>query len=1240
MGEEHDDSVPDSSGEFQELWGQAAPLMPLPPNDSPQLYPGLELWGGRFQIVRRIGAGGMGVVHEAHDRERGENVALKTLSRMDAASIYRMKNEFRALAEVIHPNLVRLHELFADRRLWLFTMELIRGEPFLSWVRPKGELDVRRLRHGLSQIVAGVRTIHDAGKLHRDLKPSNVLVTTNDRIVILDFGLVADPELGGPGQTMADDRVSGTPSYISPEQAAGDAPTTASDWYGVGVLLFEALTGRMPFPDRGYVVMQRKQSVEPPAPRSIAPGVPEDLDALCVALLSRVPELRPTGEQIAAVVSVQRPTPAPHAPPISISPPRPETPAAMLVGREAEFGALRDAFAAAAAGQATLARVTGESGAGKSALIRAFLDELRVQGRAVVLSGRCYERESVPYKAIDRVIDALTRFLRQLPDLEMATLMPRDIGALARIFPVLERIELVAAAPARSAPDDAELRRRAFDAFADLLAGIRDRHMLVLHIDDMQWIDHDSVLLLEHLLSQPDPPPLLLIAGHRGAPADNPLLARIDQAVRGNRAVGLREIAVGPLSPLAASDLSARLLAAAHGDPALAGAVAAEAAGNPFFIVELSRYAALAAARGEPAAVSLGDAIRKRAADLGGAARRLLELLAISGRPTPGEVLVRAASAGDDAHHALDLLRAAQLLREGGGRTYECYHDRIREALTERLAPDVARDYHLRLATAWAERENADPELLFEHWRAAGQDARAASCAIEAGQKAASNLAFERSAAFYGHAAGLLPEGDAQRLELLEKRAEALSLAGRWAEAAQAFAESEAHAAEPAKRAHLLHRAAVHFLGSGQSAEGLPRLQRLFALNGIPWPTSRVGAGLIAFVRLSWLWLRGAKRPKAPAPTSAAEAVALEHLLEGAGLVPPYDIARGVYFMTAFAMRGLRCADTAYVAVASGMLATLFSASRFSRALSRRMAEEAGVLARRATQQPDLASAALSFVGYAHLIGDRTADALALGVEAENLVRDSSRAHIYQTWTARSLQAGALLVLGRVGEMAALCERNARLAREVGDEMAMIGGDSPLRFLLSDDVARARALIDQKLEVIARAKDHGVLHQIVHMDQVLCSLYAGRGADVVRLAAGRGEGLSQFFDPSMLAACAAIQASPHGDAKTRKRVDKTIRGLRRNLAGPANEAMALQLEAVLLLFGRDAKGAIEKITAAAQRYAAAGMALHEALMLYRLGRLRGGADGERAVEQARRFMSAQGIVRPEGWARMLAPGLE
>src|SRR5262245_32628501 len=117
----------------------------LPPRQA-AFMPGSKLVAGRFEILRRIGEGGMGVVYEAFDAERNARVALKTLSRLEPAAIYRLKNEFRALADVLHPNLVRLFELFAQDGVWFFTMELVTGAGFDHWIRPSGTLNESRLR--------------------------------------------------------------------------------------------------------------------------------------------------------------------------------------------------------------------------------------------------------------------------------------------------------------------------------------------------------------------------------------------------------------------------------------------------------------------------------------------------------------------------------------------------------------------------------------------------------------------------------------------------------------------------------------------------------------------------------------------------------------------------------------------------------------------------------------------------------------------------------------------------------------------------------------------------------------------------------------------------------------------------------------------------------------------------------------------------------------------------------------
>src|SRR5260221_3928615 len=159
----------------------------------------------------------------------------------------------------------------------------------------------------------------------------------------------------------------------------------------------------------------------------------------------------------------------------------------------------------------------GGSGMGKSALATQFLGGLASRSDVLVLSGRCYERETVPFKAIDQVIDELSRWLASLPEEEAYGFLPRGVQALARVFPVLRNARVVANAPDHEAEaaDRLEVRRRAFTALKELLTAIAQRVTLVVHIDDLHWGDADSIQLLEAVLLPPAPRPLLLVCSYR-----------------------------------------------------------------------------------------------------------------------------------------------------------------------------------------------------------------------------------------------------------------------------------------------------------------------------------------------------------------------------------------------------------------------------------------------------------------------------------------------------------------------------------------------------------------------------------------------------------------------------------------------------------------------------------------------------------------------------------------------------
>ncbi len=813
--------------QFEQLLKEAA-------RDVVALSANTTLLDGRFTVGCRLGSGSMGVVYEAMDRVHKGKVALKVLSEVNPFGIYRLKQEFRALTGVVHPNLVVLHELFFDDGLWFFTMDLVIGQSLIEHLNV--EFDLPRIKRVFSQLAEGISAIHAAGKLHRDLKPSNVLVTPMGEVEILDFGLISDQTVGGAGQTLLPEGLSGTPTYMAPEQAAMGPAVPGSDWYAFGVMLFEVLTGRPPFEDTPSELLERKQREEAPRAGAINQGVPPELDQLCCDLLRLHPEERGGYEEILrALGEVSTVT----AGPAGVD----DTP---FVGREKELGLLEEALKATDIGAPVVVFVEGLSGIGKSTLVERFLEQVALSRNAVILKGRCYERESVPYKACDSLIDELTRHLRRLPEQHAARLMPRNVASLAKIFPVLNRSDVVKATKQRHRlpPNPNELRRLAFSAAKELLSRISSQDPLLLYVDDLQWSDVDGVKLLSSIVTRPEPPSLLLIGAYRAEDASSSFELSLFREKLRATGVDVRTIVLGQLSEEDGCRLAADLLE--REEEGLASKIHHEAEGSPFFIAELARYAAVSAVTADR--TRLTGAIEHRVTGLRRPARELMELIAVSGRPTEERLLEAALNRGQLAG-SLRTLESIRLIRQTGGQVNRvaCYHDRIREAVVYGLSPGRLAACHRMLVLALEMEKSPDPISITEHLLGAGELARAGEFAVKAARLAAETLAFDNAARFFRIALELHSADRACERRLQAELGEALANAGRGADAASAYMQA-ARDAPPGEALTLRCLAAQQWINTGHMEAGTRELDRVLRAVGLRFHTKTASA-LWALIR-------------------------------------------------------------------------------------------------------------------------------------------------------------------------------------------------------------------------------------------------------------------------------------------------------------------------------------------------------------------------------------------------------
>ncbi len=1259
----------------------------------------LEEFAGtdRFEIMGRLGAGGMGVVYEALDHSTQSRVALKTLSLADATSIYRFKKEFRGLSDISHPNLVALYELILgeEEEQWFFTMELVRGTDLLSCVRggaienetpteamptealsqedmckadtepvltpdprkPSAPRNVELVRSTMVQLVEGLHALHLAGRLHRDVKPTNILVSEEHRVVLVDFGLSTR---FAEVDTIVDRLAVGTVAYMSPEQAAQGVLGPASDWYSVGCVLYELLTGVLPFVGPGTSVLLKKQEHQPDDPRTLVSGLPDDLCDLCVALLRCDPGSRPGGVDILRRLGGSKDE---FFLPLGAAG---SSSGDVFVGRNEHLRRLSEVFSSVAeVEEPRCVLIHGSPGIGKTALVKRFTEQVRHEHDTVILSGRCYERESVPFKAVDTIVDALSRYLGGLGRAEVRELLPPHTHALTRLFPVLKAVRAIARMKgAVESVDPQVARRRALEALRSLLYSVAEKQSLIVRIDDLQWGDADSVVFLASLLAPPRPPKLLLLISYRRDDVETSealqvLLERLEDMSLSPR---VHFLPLDRLSEQEAIELTRARIGGMRGEQidSLLRRVAAESDGSPFFVEEMMRYLQhCTVTTGDSAqTISLRETMLARVDSLSPEQRRLLEVVAVAGTPITEEIAFRASGMTANDGTVVSVLRAGRLVRsnrEGVVAKLESYHDRIRELLVEEAGPQQLEETYRALACAFEVSASADSESIAGFYARAGDVDAAAKHALVAAERAEDALAFGRAALYYRMALQSERPKD-EMLRLRMKLAEALSNAGKGQEAGLAHLDV-AESAPTALALDQRRQAAESFLRAGHVDRAVELFKGVLADVGLSFPTTNRRALLNLLWWRMYLRIRGVSFRERDASQVRPDQLIKVDVCSSCGLgFGVNDSFRGAEFQTRQVILALRAGEPGRVGLGLALEAAYRSLDgKKGRAAATSLIARSRELGERVANPVVIGVAQFSEALGAYQCGEWRQALHYFDEAAQILVRDC-RGQQANACQAERLAVDALFFLGDVKEFSQRVPGVLQAAEERGDLHGAtdMRTGSPNAVWLVDDQPQQARLHCERGEKQWSERRFFLQHYYAALAHINIDLYEGQGARALERCDAMWMPLKRsfllrvavvgaqatFLQGRSLIAAANESSVNENKSGTReillKRACKLAKKLRRQSIGCAAPWSDLVRAQVFVIRGQPAQ-AIELLRNAREALQEQNMVFcfHSCSQL--LGSLLGDAEGERMQKEAQQWATSQGIVKPSKFLRIMAP---
>lgn len=1264
----------------------------------------------RFLIQKRLGEGGFGLVFQAYDIEQDEIVALKILHEWNAETLYDLKKEFRSIANITHPNLVTLYELFSEDSQWFFTMELVVGKKFFDYIWETDvaleygnssdnafglkqnnqnkelpqkinilpqysnkhiSLNLSRLRSSLKQLVEGIQAIHQVNKLHCDIKPSNVLVTSHGQVKILDFGLTQDFN----PRKLAGNFGAGTPFYMSPEQSASQVLSPATDWYSVGAILYESLTGNWPVKGSSIEeILANKNSFLPTHPKKLFPELPDDLSDLCIELMDLNPTNRPSGKEILARLASQ---------PLEVSQNQAvestiifSSQEVSFIGRKNELSQLEEAFHSVKnQGEAITVFVHGSSGMGKSTLTQHFLDQLQTtEQKLVVLTGRCYQQESIPYKAFDSIIDSLSQYLKQLAILNIAVKLPTDISLLARLFPVLQQLPEVRKIINQEIKENSlkmlnfqELRRKAFMALRELLTCLAKQSSIVIYIDDLQWGDLDSVALLTELLCPPDPPKLLLIATYRTEEiASSPLLKTLLPLIESGGLGETKQIEVGKFNFEQAKDLVLSLLnqkslAAFSANKLPIEKILKESSGSPFFIIELANYLQNNDVEIDTVesffTTSLDEVIKKRISQLSTPARQLLEIVSVAGQPIKLTCLKKAISSEIRKNNEFLLLKNNHLIRlreTDNQQEVEAYHDRIRESILSYLEPQILQSYHQKLALALEADPTTDSERLMVHFFKATEYAKAYNHALTAANQASQALAFDHAAELYQLAIDLtshhqeVSPNQEQLHQLWLSLANTLTKAGRGKEAATAYLTA-AKNTNKEEKIELQRRAAEEMLVSGHMNEGLLLLDEVLNLVGLRLAKTRKHAFISLIYQRLKLKLRGLKFKATSADKiDRFELLKIDTCWSVALGLSSVDTIRGADFQALNLLLSLKAGEPYRIARALSFEAA-HSAAGGGKTQKRtvELLRTAKQLAEEVNNYHALGLNTFIY-GFASFLQGKWKEAYDFDSEAEEILVNKCTGVHWELASTRINLLHSLLFLGRLEDLFHRVPSLLNEAQRQGD----IYAESTLRYritymlyLAEDEVEKAKHELDEVAKLWTD-NDFYQQHFWILIGRIQIALYSDNAQQAWELIINNQPALNKSFILQAQAfrilwsylvahSALAMLKATNNSKFLQTAIEKVKKIDKENMAW--SKPLIQVCQASIALYQNKKDVAIELFKQAETAFESLDMKLYSIAAQFYYGQLIENTTGKEIVENATNSLLNNQIVAPNKIARMLLP---